>query len=491
VVTLARVGNQPRGGSWGSDGTIVVAPVARGGLARVAAAGGPLVPLTDRDPERPESHRWPQVLPDGPWVLFTVSSARNTFYDDLEAVSLVTGERRPVLRDGYHGRYAAGRLFFTRRGQELAVPFDPRRLAVAGAPVQVLEELRHDQARAVAHFAVAEDGTLVHGPANPPLASHLAWVEADGTLTRLAGPGPFREPRLGPDQRQVAVCVGDFESAQLWVLDTETKKLARRGPAVANCHRPTWTPDGRGITLASYNRRGRWAIVTVPAGDPGPGRLHYEGERPIYPSAWTRDGRLLIVEEHRSETNWDLRVLEVAAGGRAVGEMRDLAALPGPEQNAALSPDGRWVAYEAGQPGSIHVAPFMREGRTIQVTRRRAECPRWGPGGELYFWVPGLEGTGPGAPLEGLLTLPWPPAAMAPLQPGPVWPKRGADPGLDRSRANGVPESCNQRFDVSAGPNRRFLVLDAVAEEGAGWWRPPVVTPRWVDGLPVVDGRRP
>jgi eukaryotic-like serine/threonine-protein kinase len=475
VVTLAQVGLQPRGGSWGRDGTIVVAPVARGGLSRVASAGGPLTPLTGRDPTRNESHRWPEILPGGAWALYTASSAGSTFDEDLEVVSLITGERRLVLRDAYHGRYAAGRLFFTRRGQERAVPFDPERLAVTGPPVLVLERLRHDPARAVAQFAVAGDGTFVFGPANPPAESYLAWVDPGGRLTRLTGPRPFFEPRLSPDGRQVAVCLGEFDASELWVLDADTGAFARRAPGVAACHRPTWTPDGRGVTFSTFNRRSRWAILTVPASGPGPGVFQYEGAYPIYPSAWSPDRRFLIVEEHRPQTNWDLRVLEVGPEGRAAGAPRDFAVMPGPEQNAALSPDGRWVAYQGGDPGSIYVAPFAGEGRTVQAVRG-GSCPRWGAEGRLHYWVPPRGGSPPGRPLDGLFALDWRPGAAEAPGPGrPEWPSTPGRGG--RSGTNGVPEGCNQRYDVDRSDRaRRFLVLEPAATDGAGWWQPPVVT---------------
>ena len=62
---------QPRSGTWNKEGVIVFTPSAYTGLFRVAATGGPSVPLTKLDNSRHEdSHRWPQFLPDGRHFLY-------------------------------------------------------------------------------------------------------------------------------------------------------------------------------------------------------------------------------------------------------------------------------------------------------------------------------------------------------------------------------------------------------------------------------------
>ena len=66
-----------RGGTWSEDGTIVFTPGEAGGLSRVSSAGGTPEVLTTPDQAAGEtSHRWPQALPGGKAVLFTVGAAR-------------------------------------------------------------------------------------------------------------------------------------------------------------------------------------------------------------------------------------------------------------------------------------------------------------------------------------------------------------------------------------------------------------------------------
>ena len=131
---VAEIGGNPRGASWGEDGTIVVAPHQTSGLFRVPASGGTLQPLTRLDESADEaSHRWPQVLPGGIHVLFTVAALDGT-YDEarIEVVSLANGERKRVLEGAAHARYVpSGHLVFVRGGRLFAVPFDLTHLVIA------------------------------------------------------------------------------------------------------------------------------------------------------------------------------------------------------------------------------------------------------------------------------------------------------------------------------------------------------------------------
>ena len=76
AVRIATTDGQPRGATWGPDGTIVFATFAPGtGLQRVSHLGGEPTVLTRPDRERGErDHWWPEFLPGGEAVLFTIAS---------------------------------------------------------------------------------------------------------------------------------------------------------------------------------------------------------------------------------------------------------------------------------------------------------------------------------------------------------------------------------------------------------------------------------
>ena len=67
---------RPSGATWGPDDTIIVATNnAATGLQRVSAAGGPMTVLTRPDRAQGEAdHLWPEMLPGGRAVLFTITA---------------------------------------------------------------------------------------------------------------------------------------------------------------------------------------------------------------------------------------------------------------------------------------------------------------------------------------------------------------------------------------------------------------------------------
>jgi len=70
-----------RGASWSPDGTIIFARNMSSGLFRVSASGGTPEAVTTLNAAAGErTHRWPQVLPGGDAVLFTVGSLDSPEY---------------------------------------------------------------------------------------------------------------------------------------------------------------------------------------------------------------------------------------------------------------------------------------------------------------------------------------------------------------------------------------------------------------------------
>lgn len=80
ALTLCSVpGGTPRGATWGPDNTIVFS-VSTGapGLLCVSAAGGEPETLTTPDARKGERvHLWPEFLPGGRAVLFTIERAKS------------------------------------------------------------------------------------------------------------------------------------------------------------------------------------------------------------------------------------------------------------------------------------------------------------------------------------------------------------------------------------------------------------------------------
>jgi eukaryotic-like serine/threonine-protein kinase len=183
-----------RGGSWGPDDTIIFAPSSAGGLFRVSAAGGTPKPLTIPDRKKGEyGHRWPEILPGGGAVLFTVWTGASFDEARIGVLSLETGEKRVLIEGGTYARYVpSGYLVYARPGGLLAVPFDLRRLEVTGPPVSILEGVSTKPITGAAEISLSGDGSLAYVPGGPRAGERtLLWVDARRRREH------FRHPNLG------------------------------------------------------------------------------------------------------------------------------------------------------------------------------------------------------------------------------------------------------------------------------------------------------
>jgi serine/threonine-protein kinase len=470
VLALAEIGGNPRGASWAADGSIIVAPSQTSGLVRIPDRGGAPSTLTRLDKAHGEySHRWPDVLPGGAWAIFTVGFEDASFDEArIEAVSLTSGERRVVLAGAGFARYLApGQLVFVRGGRLHKVAFDPGSLTTRGAPEVVLDGIRYDWRNGGTHLSVAASGVLVYTPGTPSPSEHaLSWIDRAGRLTRAVDtPRPFRDPRVSPDGRRVAVAVGSSTESDLWLVDGNGT-YSRLSFGVTP-HRPAWTPDGTRITVGAQ-KQGVWRLLSIAADGGGEPAVLFEGPNRVYPDGWSPDGRLLVFQESRPETGWDLRTIEVDAAGRPVGAPQTLAATPAHETGGVLSPDGRWLAYESDELDGIveiYVRAFPHGGHKVRASSEGARLPVWGAGGALYYWS-----TGPRGRLKVLQTREQA-GELIVTEGVPVWPDGPeAPPALTRMLVT----VAGARYDLDR-VGGRFLALENPVEDGPPFSRPVIV----------------
>ncbi len=148
----------------GLDGTIVFNPGYQegDGLYQVSAQGGErkILALPSRD-RREKAFRFPDVLPGGKAVIFTLATGDIDSFDEasIALLSLETGEIHILLEGGSSARYSpSGHIIYARAGALLAVPFDETALEVTGAPVPVLEGVSTSPTSGPAQFSLTRDG---------------------------------------------------------------------------------------------------------------------------------------------------------------------------------------------------------------------------------------------------------------------------------------------------------------------------------------------
>jgi Tol biopolymer transport system component len=376
-----------RGGSWTEDGFIFFTPHPRAALFRVRSDGGSPEPLTKLDSETGEvTHRWPQALLGGRAVMFTANSQTGDFEDaNIVVQSLPDGPRKIVQRAGYNGRYlGSGHLVFMHDGMLLAASFDLDQLTRVGEPVPALAGVAGMSAFGGAHFAFSTRGALVFVPgAGMGLTVPIQWMDRQGGTKPLrAVPAFYNHPRFSPDGRQLVVEIRERGIADVWIYDWERDHLSRLTADAGDNRYPIWTPDGRRIAFGSTRKDNStrtlyWQRVNGGAAEP----LTQSGNAQM-PTSWHPGGKFLAFEQENPQSGMDIMILPVEgdeASGWKPGKPTVFFESSFHELNAVFSPDGRWLAYQSNESGSmeVYVRPFPGPGEKMQVSSGGGMYPTW------------------------------------------------------------------------------------------------------------------
>jgi serine/threonine-protein kinase len=396
-VTLCDAGNFASG-SWGDDDSIIAAldRGGPGGLWRVPSAGGAPTPVTELNHRQGETaHLFPQVLPGSQSVLFTTSIGGGGPEEArIDVLSLKTREQKTVVHGGRYGRYLpSGHLVYLHQNTLLAISFDPRTLAVAGALQPVLDDVSTINFTSPGDFDFSRTGTFVYisGKGEPPRS--IYWLDSSGNPQPLRqAPEFYEDLRLSPDGTHLAYAIsedlGRLGRQHVWVQD-----LAR-GTALPltslPSSNPVWTPDSKYVVFLSRNQPNAGIYWTRADGSGEPHRLTEDGGR-LRPSCFSPDGKRLVLEggDQPAIDVWTVPI-EGNPDHPLMGKSEPFLRVPG-FPLPAFSPDGRWLAYSSTETGTaeIYVRPFPGPGGKWRVSIGGGRFPIWSPNGhELFFLAP-------------------------------------------------------------------------------------------------------
>ncbi len=180
------------------------------------------------------------------------------------------------------------------------------------------------------------------------------------------------------------------ENQDIWIKELDDGPYSRltfdEGPDWS----PHWTPDGEMVTFVSNraaggNDRDLW---TKRADGTGEAELLYDHESLIVEALWGPDEEWLVLRGGAAGAGLNTRdILALRPGVDSVAV--PLLAEEYDEQQPALSPDGRWLAYISNETGSfeVYVRPFpdVNTGKW-QVSTNGGSMPVWAhSGNELFF----------------------------------------------------------------------------------------------------------
>ena len=405
----------PLGISWDADGISFsqVGPTSTGlsaKILRVSSNGGTPEQLVTLKPG--EFAVAPQLLPGQNAVLFTlapppVAGVALTvpdlaFWDKARIVvqSLSTGRRTVVVDGGSAGRYLpTGHVVYVVGTTLMAVPFDVKRLEKTGAAVPVLDHVARPTlfggSMGDAVFNVSDSGSLIYVVGDrqvrgaPVTMLALTNRKGEPELLKLP-PAQYEHPRVSPDGKRIVYDTDDGTEAIVWTYDLSGSTSPLRITFAGRNSYPIWTPDGQRIAFQS-TREGDNGIFWQRADGGGlaerltkpTGIFRHE------PQAWSPHGDVLLFAE--TGTKASLHTLSLA--DKKVALFGGVDVRPPPvSPSAAFSPDGRWVAYSAGEggaPPSVYVQPFPTTDAKYEIANN-ALNPVWSRDGKgLFFMLSG------------------------------------------------------------------------------------------------------
>ncbi len=376
----------PRGGSWGSRGTIVFSIAIGGEIQRVSENGGQAAAVPPLTAQKGNTYRWPSFLPDGRHFLYYFlgqdpdsSGIHVASLDAKQTTRLVFAETGAVY-------VAPGFLLYRSGDRLMGQRFDLDRLRLTGEAFSVVDHVWWDAA-ATGGMAASASGTGVLACETGGAAvSRLLWYDRSGReLDTIRPDGAYWEPTLSPDDRWLAIPRMDPEkvASSLWTIDLERGSLARVS-SQALVATPLWSSDGRRIVYSSYLSG---EVFVRDARGAESEKLLFKNESFTPLDDWSRDGRFLFYDT----LDWKTFHSDVWMRDLQTGTSRAVLQAQFDQAGARLSPDGRWLAYESDESGTFEVSvrsfPELGERRQISVGGGRQ--PRWrGDGKELFFVSP-------------------------------------------------------------------------------------------------------
>jgi serine/threonine-protein kinase len=300
-----------------------------------------------------------------------------------------------------------------------------------------------------ADVAVAANGSLVYVQgAVGGMKQNVVSVDRQGRASPLPGLplDTYRDVRVSPDGERVALATQN----DIWIYDFARANSSRLTSDPARDASPLWTQNGQRIIFTSMRAGYRelfWRLADATGSD----------ERILTPdkdlvdllaNGWSADGRLLFTEVPPNLRN----VIGQIAIERP-SEVTVLLKSDSSNGNAAVSPDGHWIAYDSNVSGrqEIYVERYPELGKRQPISTGGGRIPLWSQNGrELFF-----------SSLDGRQML------VVPVQSGPTL--IAGRPQVLFEFPMAAPAGGQRPYDLH--PNGQFIIIrsgQADAADGAG-----------------------
>jgi len=372
-------------GMWGKSGIILFDGSSSDSIRQVPASGG--VPSAASRIDRGHGENmsvWPCFLPDGEHFLFITDRDSSDGGWSLKLGSIHSLDATVLAGVSSRVEYANGYVVYVKNGLLVAHPFDPDELRFVGEPtplsgdVSVLADTR-------ALFSVSGDGALIYQQGESGGTRSLIRLDRNGdSATALGPPGQYGDLSLSPDNSRIAYGLMSRQgnASDIWVRDLKRDVSSRLTFGPAFNYWPIWKPDGTKVIFTS-NREGRYSVWQRNANGTGMDEKIFALDTcDISATSISRDGATAVLEAYCGN-DFDIWMLATATG-----KAEPFLTQRYQEFRGALSPNGRFLAYQSSETGrpEVYIRELSPTGGKWQVSADRGLAPLWrADGRELYF----------------------------------------------------------------------------------------------------------
>ncbi|HSD64381.1 MAG TPA: protein kinase [Ignavibacteriaceae bacterium] len=390
--------NDGRGGSWSSDGTIILSPNPTGGIYKVPSSGGKIDEIIKSDTtNQNQSLRWSYFLPDGDHFLYSTenSSTGSSSPDGIFLSSISDNKSQKLISASSNCQYANGFLLFVRQSILLAQKFDPDKLKIEGEAMPVTENIQYYDIRLSGTFSVSQNGKLIYLNASQNDERTVLLDKNGNEIKNLFNQKPMYSAVFSPNGNKIAYDLYDVgeKNIDIWTLDLNRNVSTRLTFNKEGDIVPIWTKDEKQILYSSSIINGVFDGYIKNADGSGDAQL-------IFKSAYTKaavdisaDGKYILfmaINSANNKSGWDIVLLNEAGDKKPV----ELLASNFNEQFATFSPDMKWIAYTSDESGKeqLYIIPFNPDNPAKlsgkwQISEDGGTLPKWTNGGKTIYFV--------------------------------------------------------------------------------------------------------
>jgi serine/threonine-protein kinase len=376
-----------RGASWSSDGNIIFSPTYSAGLMSIPPTGGTPKVISVPDTSNNErTYRWPQVLPDGKHVIYTIGDVDNpNDYDNAQIAiqSLESGERQILDVKGEMARYIEpGYLVVARKGALLAAPFDLDERKLSASLLTVLDDVDGDNGSGISYFSISRNGDVAYIQGNRNQELELVWVDLNGDIEPLPLPyKPYTIPRISPDGKLIAVNIGLLQQGDdIWIYDLSTSVFSRFTFGKVFC--PVWSNDGQYLYFTAgngvINQKPLYGGAAITITEVGAHQAHF-------PITISPDNKYLILNQLGGLNEGELMMLDL----NKPDQPEFIFSSDAYDYGGDFSPDGKYITYGSNETGrlEIYIKSFPDLKSKWQVSTEGGLSPQWAPDGKRLYYI--------------------------------------------------------------------------------------------------------